>query len=364
MPYLWAAYVLIVVLASLNPLSGWRDTGVPPWAFWFDPWPRYLTRFDWITNIAAYLPLGFLTLLVLPQRWIMGQYRGLLLFAVVLAALFCSAFSFAMEAAQTYLPQRIPARSDWAANSLGGLIGAAMSAAACALVARYPGWKRGSTQVFDAHAGPLQALVGLWMLAQLHPVSASFVTGRFVPDVMRWAEMASGRAYAPVWFDASAALSADQFALLETLAGATGLISLLAVGRLVLQNNGPRLLLMLLLLLAALAAKSVASALQFGPASAFAWWTDGAQGAALAGLVAAVALAYLPRTWTVLTGLISLMLLLALANAIPDNPYFAATLTRWHEGRFINFFGLTQFIAATWPFVAMAAMTWRSWKKT
>lgn len=364
MPYLWAAYVLIVVLASLNPLSGWRDTGVSPWAFLSDPWPRYLTQFDWVTNITAYLPLGFLSLLALPQRWTSGQHRALLIAAVAIALAFCSGLSLAMEAAQTYLPQRIPALSDWAANSMGGALGVLGAAVANVVVARHPAWKTRFAHAFDGHAGPLQALVGLWMLAQLHPVSASFVTGRFVPDVMKWAGAAAGNAYAPTWFDAGAALSAEQFALMETLVGAAGLVSLLAVGRLVLQPQGPRLILMLLLLLAALAAKSVASALQFGPASAFVWWTDGAQGAVLAGLCAAVILAYLPRAGTVLTGVIALMLLLALANAIPDNPYFAATLTRWHEGRFINFFGLTQWVAATWPFAAMAAMTWRSWKKT
>jgi VanZ family protein len=362
-PYLWAAYVLIVVLASLNPLTGWRDTGVSPWAFLADPWPQYLTRFDWVTNVAAYAPLGFLTLLALPSTPAARTRGWLLAASAITAALLCSGLSLAMEALQVYLPHRIPALSDWFANSLGALLGVIAALCAILTVERSPLLKGWFARAFDPHAGPLQALIGLWMLAQLHPVSAAFVTGRFVPDLLHLAGAHAGKAYSPAWFDASEALSSDQFALLEMVAGATGLISVLACGRLVLQTQGPRLVLMLLLLLAALLAKTVACALQFGPTSALVWWTDGAQAAVIAGTAVAVALALLPRGWAVLTGVTALMLLLALANAVPDNPYFAATLTRWHEGRFINFFGLTQFVAAVWPFIAMAALTWRGWKK-
>ncbi|MFM2398274.1 MAG: hypothetical protein RL341_431 [Pseudomonadota bacterium] len=362
-PYLLLAYALIALFASLNPISGWRDSGVDPWAFMRDPWPRYLTRFDWLVNIAAYVPMGFLAVLALPARLSSGKSRAALVAAVLLAVLGCSLFSWAMEACQTYLPMRVPAVSDWVANTIGGAVGAIGAALAALLLASQPGWQRFFSQCFVPHAGAMQTLVGLWMLAQLHPVSASFVTGRFVPELMQWVGSTSGVPIAARWFDASAALSADQFALLESVAGGVGLVGLLALGRMVLQPAAPRLAMLLLLLAGAVVAKSIASALQFGPASLFAWWTDGAQGALLAGVLAAMLLAYLPRPWVVLLGVAALMLLLALANAIPDNPYFAATLTRWHEGRFINFFGLTQALAAAWPFAAMAALTFRSWKK-
>jgi VanZ family protein len=361
-PYLLIAYLLIAAVASLNPLTGWRDTGISPIAFMHDPWPQYLTRFDWLINIGAYIPFGFLALLALPARLSSGKSSLALLAAVVLATAGCSAFSWGVEAAQTYLPQRVPAVSDWVANSAGALIGAVCAAIASALLASRPDWRAAVERLFVPHAGAVQTLVGLWMVAQLHPVSASFVTGRFVPELMHWLGSAMGVPVTARLFDTGSALSAEQFALLETVAGGIGLVALLALGRLVLQAGAPRLIMLLLLLLAGIAAKSVASVLQFGPGSALAWWTEGAQGALLVAVLAAMPMAFMPRRWVVFVGVTCLMLLLALANAIPDNPYFAATLTRWHEGRFINFFGLTQWLAAAWPFAAMAALTLRVWK--
>jgi VanZ family protein len=363
-PYLLFAYALIVAFASLNPLSGWRDTGISPWAFMADPWPRYLTRFDWTVNVAAYVPLGFLALLALPAGWSASKSTPRLMLGGLLALAACSGFSWSMEAAQTYLPMRVPAISDWLANTIGAAIGAVAAGAMAALLARRPAWQGVFSKLFVPHAGPIQTLVGLWMVAQLHPVSASFVTGRFVPELMQWAGSVAGMPVQGQFFDASAALSAEQFTLLEAVAGGTGLISLLALGRLVLQPEAPRFVMLLLLLAGAMAAKSIASMLQFGPGSILEWWTDGARGAVMIAALAAVPLAVLPRVWAMLIGVGALMLLLALANAIPDNPYFAATLTRWHEGRFINFFGLTQGLAAIWPFAAMAVLTLRTWKKT
>jgi VanZ family protein len=361
-PYLWAAYGLITALASLNPLTGWRDSGVAPWAFVADPWPRYLTQFDWLINIAAYWPFGLLCVYALPRSWLAKPSRSRLAVLWLLASSIASAFSFAMEAAQTYLPLRIPALSDWVANTTGGALGALAAVLSHGWLSSRAGWLQRWSHVFVPRAGILQALVGMWMLAQLHPVSAAFVTGRFIPDLLRWAQGTTELASSGMLFDVGTAMSAEQFALLDGAAGSVGLISMLAVGRLVLQEQAPRLLMMLSLLAAALAAKTLASILQFGPASALAWFSDGAQAAVLVGATAALLLAWMQRGWAIVTGVVALMLLLALANAIPNNPYFATTLTRWHEGRFIHFFGLTQWIAATWPFAAMAVLALKRWK--
>ena len=55
-----AAYVMLVVYASLYPLSGWRDPGGSAFAFLFAPWPRYVTAFDLVANFLGYLPYGLL----------------------------------------------------------------------------------------------------------------------------------------------------------------------------------------------------------------------------------------------------------------------------------------------------------------
>src|SRR6267378_2891298 len=58
--YLFAAYIPLVVYASLHPFSGWRDRGLPPFAFLTAPFPRPIPVFDVVANVIGYVPLGFL----------------------------------------------------------------------------------------------------------------------------------------------------------------------------------------------------------------------------------------------------------------------------------------------------------------
>jgi len=55
--------VPLVVYASLHPFSGWRDRGLPPFAFLTAPFPRPIPVFDVVANIIGYMPLGFLAVL-------------------------------------------------------------------------------------------------------------------------------------------------------------------------------------------------------------------------------------------------------------------------------------------------------------
>jgi len=57
--YLFAAYIPLVVYASLHPFSGWRDRGLPPFAFLTAPFPRPIPVFDVVANVIGYVPLGF-----------------------------------------------------------------------------------------------------------------------------------------------------------------------------------------------------------------------------------------------------------------------------------------------------------------
>jgi len=80
---LLAAWVALIVYASLYPFAGWRW---PPGAALVElmrlPWPRYLIGFDIAANLAGYMPLGFL---VFVARWRHGGTAS----AGVLAALAC-----------------------------------------------------------------------------------------------------------------------------------------------------------------------------------------------------------------------------------------------------------------------------------
>src|SRR6266852_4140144 len=102
--YLFVAYVLLVVYASLHPFSGWRDRGLPPFAFLAAPFTRPMPVFDVVVNVIGYVPLGFLATLAAYPR-----LRGGGAFAFGLA---CSLLlSFALESLQLYLPNRRPART-------------------------------------------------------------------------------------------------------------------------------------------------------------------------------------------------------------------------------------------------------------
>src|SRR5216684_2869470 len=61
--YLFIAYALLVVYASLHPFSGWRDQGVPQFAFLTARFPRPYLPFDLAANLLGYMPLGFLAVL-------------------------------------------------------------------------------------------------------------------------------------------------------------------------------------------------------------------------------------------------------------------------------------------------------------
>ena len=58
-------YVFLVAYASLFPLEGWRNVGLSPFAYLSAPWPRYVTSFDVVVNVAGYIPYGFLAIAAL-----------------------------------------------------------------------------------------------------------------------------------------------------------------------------------------------------------------------------------------------------------------------------------------------------------
>lgn len=109
-------YLLLIGYGSLYPFSGWRAPLNGSLAFLSAPWPHHVTRTDLITNILAYMPLGYL--LAAWLRLYLSRWR-----AVVWAILSAALFSLLMEWSQTFLPGRIAATQDIAANVAGTVFG-------------------------------------------------------------------------------------------------------------------------------------------------------------------------------------------------------------------------------------------------
>src|SRR5713226_330979 len=170
--YLFAAYALLVVYASLHPFSGWRDQGVPQFAFLTARFPRPFLPFDFVANIIGYMPLGFLA--VLAAHPIL---RGRAAFA--LAVLCALALSLSLESLQLYLPTRTSSNLDLLANTAGGTIGALAAVAASRRLLREEGLKAIRDRLFLPGSGIdlFEVLLVMWLLAQLNPGMLLFGTG-------------------------------------------------------------------------------------------------------------------------------------------------------------------------------------------
>lgn len=112
---IWAlAYCGMIVYGSLFPFFDWRWPHRIPFLFLFQSWPHYITRTDVLTNILAYLPLGFL---------LSKATRGMVLIPVLYGTL----LSLTMEALQTFVPGRVSSNIDLLTNSAGTLLGAVLA---------------------------------------------------------------------------------------------------------------------------------------------------------------------------------------------------------------------------------------------
>ena len=329
--YLALAWCGLVIYGSLHPFAGWRDTGISPFAFLDAGWPRYWTAFDLAANVAVYVPLGFL--LTLALRGLPGRYT-----APVLAALFAGGLSLGLEAVQSWLPSRVPSNVDLACNVAGGVLGAILAQwSGTRLFNRIAAWQnRLLAPVPHAELG--LTLLGLWLLIPLSPETLLFGAGD-----LRQALGLTG----------AVPFAAPSFVLIE--ASITG-VNALAVGlivRLLCVRTALAYLAVPLFILLGLLVRTLAAAILVGPGEAFTWRTPGAEiGLLLAAGGLAIAIA-LPATVRLILAALALMAGAILVNLAPPNPYSAAALAVWRQGHFLNFNGLTRWIATLWPFLTL-----------
>lgn len=327
-------YALLIVYATLHPLTGWRDQGLSPVA-WVGTWPKSIIANDFTFNVVAYVPLGWMLVWAMVPRF----HRAV---AWILAIVLAAALSFVLETLQTYLPSRVPASSDLLANSLGALAGATVAALlAPQLLER--GLLRALNERWLGPRAPRSLiLAGLWLFAALYPQGMLFGYGSLATIL----GPISGYPFTPV-----------EFARVE--AAVTG-TSLFAAGSLVilgLTPQAPRLFVLLLFVLAACAVRAFSHTILFSPVLfssdvALAWLTPGAQQGLIAGSAALLVALLLPRAMLLALVLIALTFATVVVNLAPANPYYAAIVQALNPGRFLNFNGVTQTVAALWPFLA------------
>lgn len=341
--YACLAYAALTLYASLYPWSGWRALGVSAWAYLAAPWPRYVTLFDLATNVLLYLPLGFLLALSFYPRC-----RGR--WAAVLAGLLATVFSAAIEAAQTYLPERISSNVDLLTNAVGGWLGAMIGArAAERLIDR--GWLyEVRMRWFERDAGAGIVMVGLWGVAQWAPHLFLFGNGDVswaLVDLYRWAF--DVEVYSRPWSWTPAIVGAA-----EVATSALGVVAVGLLASVILRPLAPRLRLLFAWIGLTLAVKALLQRQVFNDPATLLWLTE----AGAAGLVLGVALVVpalgLRRRTRATLALWAIVLCLLVVNFAPESDYLAAKLLslRPHRWQWLNFSGVLDMIAVVWPYAA------------
>jgi VanZ family protein len=327
--YLFWVYAVLVACASLHPFSGWHAQGLTPFAFLTAPFPRSLARFDVVTNVLGYMPLGFLAVLAVYPRMRAGR-------ALAFAIAYSLVLSFVLESLQSYLPSRTASNVDLLANAAGGTAGALLAVAAAPALMREGGFKALRYRLFvpGARIDLGLVLVGLWLLTQLSPETLLFGAG----DLRELFQSPPGKLY-----------PAELFLRVEAAVAAANTVALGLFVSCLAERRAARPLFVMLLALA-LVLRWVAFDVLLKD---MLWITPGALTGVAAGGVVALACMSLPRTARLAVAGLALMGATALVNLSPGNPYMAASLALWQRGAYFNFNGLTHIVAAAWPFAAM-----------
>ncbi len=347
------AYVALIVYASLYPFEGWRIQGIAPWAFLSSPWPRYWTGFDMLANAAGYAPLGFLLALAFLRRSRrIGERSYARVAAFCGATLLSAALSFAMEAAQTYLPSRVPSNLDFGLNVAGALGGAAL-----ALGLEWAGgiarWSRFREVWFVPDSRGALVLLVLWPFALLFPAAVPLGLGqvfeRVETGLTEWLEGTPFLQWVPVREVELQPLGPGA----ELLCVALGALLPCLLAFSVTRSIGRRIGLAAVLVLVGVGATALSTALSWGPVHAWAWLSLPVRLGLLFGFFAALLLTPLTRRACISLAMLAAVVHLSLLNPAPTGAYFANTLQAWEQGRFIRFNGLAQWLGWLWPYAVV-----------
>jgi VanZ family protein len=348
--WLVLAFALVVVYASLFPFAGWRvpPGGVATW-LWL-PWPAWFPRFDIVSNLLGYLPLGLLLYVAAVRS---GWRAGAAFAAAVVAS---ALLSYTLEVLQQFLPARVPSLLDLALNAAGATLGALVGAGlhGVGLLERWQSWR---DRWFVRDSAGAIALLLLWPLGLLFPTPVPLGLGQVWDEARGW--VLTALAGTPWLEPAQAFLALPPGAvprpslLVEAMAVALGLLVPCLIAYTVTHPGGRRLVLAAGAVGVAVGTMTLASAMNYGPDNAFAWWTPSVGPGLVGGLAAALLCLPLGRRLAAGVALVALTALVAVVSMAPTDAYYAHNLQGWQQGRFIRFHGLAQWVGWFWPYVAL-----------
>lgn len=336
--FLAALYTFAIVYASLQPFAPWiaPDPGTP--FFLFGPWRVRWTRFDFVVNALAYLPLGFFVALVPRRRPPFGRL------SVAMAA--GVALSFAMETLQMFLPPRDANAFDLVANTAGTLAGGLVAVVFVRSATMRGAIRRARERWFlPGRVGDLGvALLAIWLAVQINPGIPLFAavyepTPPLGPAV-------AGSAGSP---DAAAVIVTAAHSAFQLLGVGLFLALLLRERRLV---GGA----VMLLVGAALLVKGVAATALLKPAVWEQWLSPGVSMGVAGGALLLMMAIFAARPVQVALCAIALLSSLVATLFAPDLLHTRPPLAQFNApyGHLSNFNGLTHTVLLAWPIAATA----------
>ncbi|MRW88152.1 hypothetical protein GJ698_29155 [Pseudoduganella sp. FT26W] len=342
------AYLFLIIYASWFPFSGWHNQGLSPLIFLeTTSMPRYWTKFDAITNVVGYIPLGTLIVYALYPRIKK-------LWALLIASASGLLVSGTMEAVQTYLPTRVSSNLDFYTNAVGCAIGGLIGVLTVRRLLDQSQLQRLRQAWFAPHASQGLVLLALWPLAQIYPQNFLYGLGQLLPILSDWlSQLLDMEIDLAGLIRPDVDLTVEQYWLSETIITACGMVGAGLTLLCLLRKPAPRGLMVAAMIAASVLVKGLATALLFSPENAFVWITPGAEGGFLIGAIMLAGLAYAPHVAQRRLAITTLLLGLAIINITPANPYFVATLQTWVQGKFLNFNGAAQFLSLLWPLFAV-----------
>lgn len=354
----WLAlvYIAALVYGSLYPWSGWRSIGLSGFDFLWQPWPRYWTRFDLLTNLLLYVPVGATLAWRLRSLW---RAR----WAALAATAAGCALSFSVESLQTFLPERVASNVDLLCNGLGAMAGALF-----ALQVWPTRWRQQRLRLRPGEWVTVLLLI-VWLVIQLLPQRIALESGAIVAPLLDQFKLASAGAADSLWGTLGAQVDevftplarwmswTTDYADIIEAAAVSGWVMVLG---LLMANIEPlrwcRPFAIAALLISALVLRAAAAQWLFDAST----WRFGLSGATQGGLtIGAVGLALLTnleRRSRLRALLVLLPLAWLLTNLIPIGLYDNMSAESTLQPAWRNLFGLLRAVATLWPVAALIAI--------